>query len=216
MKTKILLSFAVLFFITLATNAQINKGEVLLGGSIQYNDSKNVQVANSKYESLYTNVQIGKALKDNSVAGIILSYDYSKAYSPYARINEYGAGVFYRKYKSILKNIYFFGEGDAEYFYSKNISEYFVSGQDGQRYITQSASINFIPGIAYSVCKKIQMELLMQNLLTISYAHTNSDYTSSTAPSISTIKGNTFQVDANLNSNLLSNFGIGFKFLLGK
>ncbi|MEO7121345.1 MAG: hypothetical protein ABIY62_09620 [Ginsengibacter sp.] len=215
MKTKILLSVA-LFFITLATHAQINKGEVLLGGSIRYSDSKNIQVANSKYESLYTNVQIGKVLKENSVAGIILSYDYSKGYSPYTRINEYGAGVFYRKYKSLLKNIYLFGEGDAEYFYSKNISGYFVSGQDGQRYITQSISINFTPGIAYSVCKKIQMELLMQNLLTISYAHTNSDYTSSTAPSLPTIKGNNFQVNANLNSNLLYNFGIGFKFLLGK
>ncbi len=218
MKIKILLSFAALFLIAPTTHAQINKNDILLGGSISYSHSKNVQVASSKYENLYTNVQIGKALKDNSVAGLILSYDESKNYSPNpnTKINEYGVGVFYRKYKSIFKNTYFFGEVDAGYFYSKNTSGTLINGQDGQSYVSQSASINFIPGIAYSICKKVQIELLMQNLLNISYANTKTDYTSSTSSSVSTVKGNVFQFNTNLNSNLLSNFGIGFKFLLGK
>lgn len=215
MRTKILLLLAIIFCGALAANAQIDKGRFLIGGGFNYNNVKNQPTPDSKFESLNANIQFGKVIKDNNVVGLIISYGYSQG-NYYTRINQYSAGVFYRKYKPLIKDLYFFGEVDAAYLYSKNISGNFTSGFDGTRYISNGVSIAFIPGISYAVCKRLQIELIMPNIISLSYSNVKTDYTSSTSPSTTGFKGNTFSFNSNLNSNLLSSFGMGFKFLLGK
>lgn len=215
MKTKILLSITLFFFVITAAHAQINEGRYLLGGSVSFNSSKNPQISGSKSQSLYTNIQLGKVIKDNTVAGVLLSYGYSNNGSS-LKSNQYGAGVFYRKYKSIAKDFYLFGEADALYNYSKNTQGNFQAGNNGTRYINNGGTLSFTPGISYSVCKRMQMELLMQNLVSLSYGVSKTETTSTGSSAISTSKSNSFSANANLNSNLLSNFGIGFKFFLGK
>lgn len=215
MKTKILLSFVILFCAAITTNAQINEGRYLLGGSISFNSSKDLQITNSKNESLYTNIQFGKVVKDNTVAGIIFSYGYSNR-EQNSKGNQYGAGVFYRKYKPIGKGFYLFGEVDALYNYSKSTQGNFKIGGDGTRYTSNTGTLSFTPGFSYSICKRVQMELLMQNLVALSYGTTKNETSSSITSTIFSSKQNGFSANVNVNSNLANNFGLGFKFLLGK
>ena len=82
MKTKILLSFAILFFIANASNAQIGKAKVLLGGSGGFYSNKNSQsnyYSSPDYKGTNFNIQLGKAININNVVGIILSYGFTKS-----------------------------------------------------------------------------------------------------------------------------------------
>jgi len=214
MKTKILFLSAIFFCAAITTNAQINEGKYLLGGGISFSTQGNT-VNSSKNQSLYTNIQFGKFIKDNTVAGVIFSYGYTNLGS-YNKTNSYSAGIFYRKYKSLAKSFYFFGELDGVYNYSKNTQGIFEIGNMAQRYTSNGGSVSLTPGISYSVCKKMQIELSMLNLFSISYGGIKTETISPGTSTISTAKANNFSANASLNSNLLNNFGIGFKFLLGK
>jgi len=77
MKTKILLSFALLFFAIINTNAQITKGRYLLGGSASYYNS-----STDNNNSGYLNLQFGKVVKLNTVVGITGSLSASKNHYP--------------------------------------------------------------------------------------------------------------------------------------
>jgi len=210
MRTKILLLSLILFCGALAANAQINKGKYLLGGSFNYYHS-----TNESYNSLYTNIQIGKVIKDNTVVGISLSYSTNNLSSATNKLRQYSAGVFYRKYKSLGKDFYLFGELDASYQYSKNSLTFFQNANQLYNANSSGGTINFIPGISYAVCKGLQIELSMPNLANISYYHIKT-IDSELPPGTVSQKRNVFYANASLNTNLLSNFGIGFKFLLGK
>lgn len=223
MKTKILLSFAIFFYAAITANAQINEGRYLLGGSFSFSNSNSknpqTQTPEVQNQALFTNIQLGKLIKNNTVAGIMLSYGYTYTSSnnPVIRVDQYGAGVFYRKYKPIAKDFYLFGEADALYSYSKNKTGILQVGHDGTRFSSNLGSLSFTPGISYFICKRIQMELLMQNLFSISYAAVKNESTFTTNTStILVSKSNGFSANVNVNSSLVNNFGIGFKFLLGK
>lgn len=212
MKTKILLSVIILFFIVGTTNAQINKDRILLGGGINYNST-----SNPNQQSFYSNLQIGKVIKENTVVGLIGGYSSNTSSynngSP-VKARSYSAGVFYRKYKRFLSDFYFFGEVDGSYNFSNNIQESYNSGL----YLnskSRGATISFVPGVAYAVCKRMQMELSMPSFASLSYAHSVT-IDNSLPAGVSPQKRNTYGAGINLNSNLLYNFAIGFKFLLGK
>jgi hypothetical protein len=223
MRTKILLLFAIFFCVALASNAQINTGRYLLGGSFNIYNAKNFQPSsNSKFKSLNANIQFGKVVKENTVVGLILSYGYSNYYytntPDYTKINQSRAGIFYRKYKGLAKDFYFFGEVDAAYSHTENTQAYFQNGTQtqGSKSISDGGSASFVPGISYAVGKRMQIELLMPDIIQLSYSHIKTDYYNSTVPPPLDQKGNIFSFNTNLNANLLSNFGIGFKFFLGK
>jgi hypothetical protein len=217
MKTKILPALAILLFAATSTNAQITQGKYLLGGSFSYSNNKDVQNNGSPaQQSFGSNIQIGKVFKENTVAGLILSYSFANNGLATYKYDAYSAGIFYRKYKLLTKGLYFFGEVDAVYDYSRNTQGKFQIGSDASRYTTNGAIISFVPGLSYGVCKKLQMELSMPNLLNLSYGRVKNETTSTNTQEIVTSKANNFYANANLNANLLNNVAIGFKFLLGK
>jgi hypothetical protein len=160
-------------------------------------------------------IQFGKVVKENTDVRIIFSYNHF--YNPNSpRNDQFNGGVFYRKYKSLAKNFYFFDEGDALYFHRKETLGQLVAGNDGSKQISNGASLAFVPGVSYSLSKRMQMELLMPNIISLSYTHVKTQSTSAGTNSITTENGDSFSAGVNLSSNLLSNFGIGFKFFLGK
>jgi hypothetical protein len=232
MRTKILLSIAILSFFCFSAKAQIDSGRIFLGGSVNYNifkstSSNPAEYSSNQNENFGTNIQIGKFIKKNTAVGIIVSYNNSNSHNPvnadsnYNKINEFSAGVFYRKYKKLLKNFYFFGELDATYNHSNYNTASTFSSPPYSNYsynISKSPSngfgVSFIPGISYSLCKKLYMELSMPNLIAVSYAHSTTDNTGGPPSDITHLKGNTFSIGGNLYSYPLSNFGIGFKLLL--
>ncbi len=223
MKQKFLPLLIAFYFSTTYSIGQISSGKILLGGSIGYAGNNNSEPSqpnsSSDYNNFYSNIQVGKFVKENTAAGLFLSYNYveNSYYSnPLNKSSDYGAGVFYRKYKSLSRNFYFFGEGDASYSYSKNKQSLYQNGTrvTNDIIVSNRGSLSFIPGISYSVWKKMQVELLMPNILSISYAHTNTKYFYTNPTSTVINEGNNFSANANLNSNFLSNFAIGFKFIL--
>ena len=223
MKAKILLTTTLLFCIFTLSNAQIIKNTLLLGGAANFYSTSNPQVQYNAYQfkSAYTNVQIGKAVKENTVVGLILSYTYSNQHpknfpdSSFGKYNEYRVGVFYRKYKKLLKELYFFGEVDASYIYSQNSQGTLQNGSDKTKIISNGGAVSFVPGISYGICKRLQLELSMPSIISLTYQSSKINYNTPMPSNINT-KGNNFSFNANLNPNFLSNFGIGFKFLLGK
>lgn len=172
-----------------------------------------------KNESLNGNVQFGKAIKENIVVGMIVSYGYANTYlnSPYqAKNSQYSAGVFYRKYKPLVKNLYFFGEVDAAYFHSRAEQGFLMPNNSGALTTSNGVSVSFIPGISYGIGKRMQIELLMPNIVSGNYSHSKIDYSPSPSASSLNHDESSFSFNANFNNNLLSNFGVGFKFILGK
>lgn len=212
MKTKILLLFALLFFVISNTNAQITQGKYLLGGSVAYYNS-----SSENYNSGYFNLQLGKVIKLNTVVGITGSLSASKNHNgnDAYKVYQYNAGIFYRKYKPLVEKLYFFGEIDAVFQHGSNYGTYFYNV--GQSLFTNSngVQLSFTPGLSYPVTKNLQLELTMPNLATISYARIKT-VDSKLPAGVSPQKGNTFSAGVNLNASLMNNFGIGFRFLLGK
>lgn len=215
MKIKILPAVAILLFAASSSKAQITEGKYLLGGSAGYSSSKS-SVTNpvTKNESANVNIQFGKVIKANTVAGVILSYGFSDIGQ--GKINQNGGGIFYRKYKPLAKNFYFFGELDGVYNYSKYKQGIFQIGNNASKAKGSAALISFVPGISYTVWNNMQMELSMPNLLSVSYGNVKNESTYIGTTSVLSSKSNSFSANANFNANLLNSFAIGFKFILGK
>jgi len=217
MKTKILSAVAILLIATTGANAQITQGKYLLGGSISYSNEQDVQYNGSPAQKFFSsNIQIGKVLKENTVAGLILSYSIANNDLATYKDNMYSGGIFYRKYKPLTKGLYFFAEADAVYDYSRNTQGKFEIGNQGTRYTTNGARISLVPGLSYAIWKKLQMELSLTNLLNLSYDRVKDEVTTTGFQQIATSKANNFNANATLNASILNNFAIGFKFLLGK
>jgi hypothetical protein len=211
MKTKILPFLAVLFFASISSNAQITQGKYLLGGSIGYYNS-----GSDNYSALNGNLQFGKVIKENTVMGIMGSISANQSHSENnpLTVNSYSAGIFYRTYKPLGKKFYLLQEVDLAFQLVNGVTYFSKIGASLATY-SNGATITYIPGVSYSVSKRFQMELVMPNLASVSYAHLKT-VDSKLPPNISSQKADNFSANVNLNANLVNNFGIGFKFLLGK
>lgn len=219
MRTKFFLLAAVFFSFVCVSNAQINKGKYLAGGSFNLYNAKNGQnLPDSKTRSFNSTLQIGNVVSDNTIVGLIASYGSSASYYPpnFADTNKnshYTAGIFFRKYKKLSEKFYFFGEMDAAYMHAESTATY---NQTISKSSSGGALISFIPGISFAVSKSFQLELSMPDLATLSYTHVKTDIKTDPSAPHDVTTGNVVSANANLNSNLLSSFGIGFKFLFGK
>jgi hypothetical protein len=218
--TRILLIPALLFSSFIA-NAQFKKNDILLGGQLCYSYSSN----NQKYAPGVTydykattgifTVNFGKALNENTIAGITLSYmPYSNNnYSVDGIIptkyqdNGYAAGIFYRKYKNLGKEFYLFGEVSALYSWS-NESAKDSTGKEIQTGSSWSLGIDFVPGIAYKVSKHFFLELSLPDLINVGYSKTNSK-----TPQTN-IANDRLNLSTSLSSGFLGNLGFGLRLVL--
>jgi hypothetical protein len=214
---RILPILIVLSFPLLAT-AQISKGSFLLGGELYY--------AESKYKSTYANnaeqnsnggvfnISFGKAIKENTVFGLILTYSpsWQGTYfdSPDGPLsynnNSYEIGIFYRKYKSLGKDFFLFGQGEIDYSKSNQ------SGKDsvGNKPLSGSSSggnISFMPGISYRISKKVFLELSLPELFFIGYSKYQ------LTDQLQTTTNDQFSVSTSLNSSPLEELAIGFRLI---
>lgn len=213
MKTKILLLIAILFSLPVLSQAQIAANKVLLGGSVSY-----YSTSNPDFHSFYSSIQAGKVIKENTVVGLVVGYSSNNNNSSYnspIKTRSYNAGIFYRKYKKLLPDFYFFWEADGSYTYSNNTQQAYSNGEFLNSKLN-GGTVIFIPGISYAISKRIQVELASPNLVNLSYTRT-ATIDSSLPAGILPQKSNKFSAGVNLNSNnFLANFAVGFKLLLGK
>ena len=196
MKTTILLFCFVLLSASLL-HAQIDKGRIQIGGSINASHQKydGNQFGNGyKNTSVGVSPSIGKFYETNKLAGLFLNFSYAENTGPNPYITRgFGGGVFFRQYKPVASKLYVLFDERAGFTYftgEKNVV--FPNGY--------AINASFQTGMAYDIFKKVQLELLLNNLLYAQYSH--SDNTE------------TYAIGTSFESNLLNNVAFGFRFYL--
>jgi hypothetical protein len=205
--------------IALTSNAQIKKQSFLLGAQLSYyNDKIQFENFNQKSESGTFGFSIGKAFKENSVIGLNFSFSPSKQ-SNYRNGNDTGTltynrfdiGVYFREYKKLAKDLYFFGQSDAAFITANQREDYKISSYD-LKASQRGGFIALTPGISYQLFRKMQFELTIPNILSMQYLTIK--YTSEN-PQVNNSKRELISLYSNLNSNTsLGWLGVGFRFLL--
>jgi hypothetical protein len=226
--TRILLISVFLFF-SFAASAQFKKNDILLGGQLSYSYNSNSDSEPSGYYTSsdqkmnYGNITIslGKSLNENTIVGINLSYLPSSSTSYLGngpppikyQYNGYSVGIFFRKYKSLGKDFFVFGQGSASYGWSDQ------TGKDstGKKIVSGSswnAGIELFPGIAYRISKHFFLELNIPDLFVARYTKGHSSNPYGINNEVQTSKNDNLLISTSLSSNLLTNLGLGFRLIL--
>jgi hypothetical protein len=219
MKSKILLSVVASFCVITTTKAQINKGAVMLGGSIGYGKSKSSYDKpsnDSKTTSYNISPAVGVAIKQNLVLGAVVSYRKSTlndesvdSYIRERKDNYYGGGIFIRQYIPIISRLYVIAEGDAGFNVFKTITEFtpYYTAQkiDEKGWI---GSLGFTPGVSFAVNNKLHLETGFNNLVSIQYQKSKKDQHITNGESTT----HSFAIGLNLENS--SAFYLGFRILL--
>jgi hypothetical protein len=212
MNKYLLLFFSLLFTVTVS-EAQFTKGSILLGGqlsfsssSADYNPNPNPN-ANTTYGNF--NISVGKAIHENAVYGLDITYTYSTygTGSQGSSNNYYGIGLFYRKYKDLGKEFFLFGQAGVNYLGSTQ-SGPDINGNKITISTSNGGQLYLYPGIAYRISNKFFLELTIPELFSINYSSTKTTYP---GPDI---VNHQFAVTTSLSSNPLTELGIGFRLVL--
>ena len=209
---RILLTLSIIF-ISVFANAQFKKGDILLGGSLSYGTGTSSDTI--KGNSGNFSISIGKAINESSVIGVNLGFQATSQNNYYYwnspldyHSNFYSAGIFYRKYKSLGKDFFLFGQGTAFFAWStqtgKNANG--IKELDGTQ---TGGGINVFPGFAYRVSKKFFLEVTIPNVFYAQYSSNKTVFQSI----IQNVNKN-FSMGTSLTSNPLSNIGVGFRLVL--
>lgn len=220
MKRKLLFVFTLTCF-TVAVQAQIGKGSVLLGGDVGFSTQKTKPIESvpdtRKLNGFYISPTVGVAVRNNLVVGGSLSFrtqsEKREANDYSSKLTGYGAGVFVRKYKPIgSSGFYVFGQAGLQFAYLDQELKSNGSPILQKSKIT-NISINVYPGISYAVSKRFHLESGFNNLLSLGYTREKSLLESPGA--VSGYTSNGFSLSSSL-SNAQSAFYVGFRVLLAK
>jgi hypothetical protein len=207
-----LLTIAILLFASI-TKAQITKGSVYLGGSINVASTKqevNGSSNEGKLKAISINPSVGLAIKRNLVAGINLTYlnGRSKNYQNYQDFDRdgYGGGFFVRKYFPIVNRLYFFGESGLSYDHQKQ--ESFYQSQTQNKVTQDNIFASLYTGLSFQVFKSFYIETSFPDIIQLGYQKTTTMDNSYIQSAKRTDKGVVFQ--SNLTSGSYLNVGVRF------
>ncbi len=210
-----------LLFIFFLSQAQINKGAILLGGNLAYSESSgSTNAANSsalKSTNLTLNPTFGKAIKDNLVLGFDVTYAHSttsQSQQYTQTYNDAGAGFFIRKYKSLGNGFYLFGQSRIGFDYSHaRATDPYTPNPSANINNTYNISLQFYPGIAYAINRKWQLEIGLPDFFAVGYSHTKQTSTLPGQPDqVST--SNSFDAVSSLSGN--NTLTIGIRYLIDR
>jgi hypothetical protein len=210
----LLLGFLMISFV----QAQIKKDQWLLGGQISFGGSTTESAGDEvKNNGQYYQLSAGKALRDNRVLGGNLSYAGSRqAYfngveQEKLSLHDYGIGVFYRMYKTLGKDFFFFGQGNADFnrFNSKTESPTSINNKTTNGW---GVRIALTPGIAYAVTPKFHLELTLPGLFGLGLNYDRTEYANNQTPDSITRDFNGF---TSLTTQTPAGYlGVGFRLIL--
>ena len=210
---RIVLSTLILFCIASVANAQITKGTKLLGGNLSTSLSKSDTEPLNRQFGITINPSLGFTYKDNHVIGFTATYGHSDSRYQNTRSESdtYGAGVFYRRYLTLGKGFYLFGQANAGYTLY-DADQYSHQSFNGQKSRQHNMGISLYPGVAFAVNKRIHLELGMNNLATLNYSTNTTKTYFPGFHSEAKYSGVNFYTNANPQSDL----SVGFRIALGK
>jgi hypothetical protein len=209
---RILLTLCIIL-ISVFANAQFKKGDILLGGNLSFGTGTSSDTVKGNTGNI--GISIGKAVNESGVVGVYVGFQATSQNNYYYEnlpldyhSNSYLAGIFYRKYRSLGKNFFLFGQGSAFFAWStqsgKNVNG--VKNLEGSQ---TGVGVNIFPGFAYRVSKNFFLELSIPNVF---YAQYNTAKT--TFESVNQNDYKTFSVGTNLGAGFLSDIGVGFRLVL--
>ena len=213
------------FALTLCSQAQIKKGDILLGGTLGFNTQKsssNDPTTNNLQKATSVNLSpsIGRAIKDNLLIGVDLNWTNLKTTQDSgpggytSKSSTYGAGFFVRKYTTLGSGFALFMQSRLGGSYNTGKNLYGGSPNPSSNTKGYAIDLSFYPGIAYAITKRVQLETGFANLVDVNYSH--SKITSVTDPSTNATassKSNAFALSTSLSNNF--GFAVGIKVLLG-
>ncbi|HVV05148.1 MAG TPA: hypothetical protein VHC96_13045 [Puia sp.] len=211
-----LLATGLLLFCT--CRAQIGKGELLLGGTVSFQKQDNNPITPNYPSSTVTTVapSFGKAIRGNLLAGVNLSYGYSKMQTgdgvdPEYTLKEYEYGLtfFIRRYKDLGHNFSLFVEGDFGGSYSRQKGAFEGAGELNTDIKGYAITASLAAGVAYRITHRWVLETGFPNMVYMDYGH--SRYGGSSYPE--GLKSNGFYLVTNLN-RALNYFAIGGRYVL--
>ena len=211
--------FSLLIPLSFTVNGQIKKQAILLGGQLfYYNYNNKNDNLNQKSESGSFSLSIGKAYKENKIVGVNLRFSPIRQ-SQYLNngdttnltFNRFDIGLFYREYKKLAKDLYFFSQFDGAFITANQMEHYKIASANVN--VTQRGGfLALTPGISYQVYKKLQLEIIIPNILSVQYLVTKID---SKVNQIKNSKQEQFLFYSNINNNTgLGFLGVGFRFIL--
>ncbi|WP_300596267.1 hypothetical protein [Niabella sp.] len=202
MKTK-LLTVALLTCTYFYSNAQVEKGSALIGGSVSFTNVKNDTTGKTSGSSAF--LKVGRAFSDNVVWGVfgIFGSGTNKSFSnPTAtKIHTYGGGIFNRLYKPLGKGFNLYGETGLAYAHTSG------SGFIGRQPAVDQVALGFAPGISYKVFDWAHLELSLPNLVSANYQKARTE--------VAGVQSNTsnFGVSTSLKGSTADLLGLGFTVL---
>lgn len=213
-------TLCLLVFFTLSSNAQFKKGDKVLGFGLNVyassveNNSSAVPYTNNN-TGLSLSIELGMAKKVNRLNGFFIGGGYGVNKNEYPtqpvsnnKSNSFntGAGYFTKRYKSLGKNFFVFGEGRTGINYSQtNYTLNSVKSQ-GQQY---GANLGLYPGLAYKWGNRFLFELRFADFVSTGYSQSESK-----APNgIKDIQRH-FSLGSSLGLGYLNNIGIGVRWVL--
>lgn len=215
---------AIVVCIAGAAHAQIGKGSILLGGNFGFNTSKVANQGNndeSKSRGLVVSPAIGTAVKENLIAGIGLYYGRytnkglsQNSFQSNSKSNFTGGFIFIRKYRSLGKGFYLFGQPALYYNEQLNRTTYIAPNSlSVTSNENKSAGLSFYPGVSYAINKSIQLEVGLNQLINIGF---NQEIAIGQGPNTTqqTTKTNSFNFSTSIGPTMP--LSIGVRVLLAK
>ena len=162
---KLLLSLIAVSALAFSTQAQTEKGNLVVGGTVQYTSEK-TDGANHADKTLQIIPSVGYFVADNFALGTGIGYQYTKDYTTVASVQS-GAFVispFARAYKGVTDQFKFFGQLSVPMSFGNNK----VGDANGDN-MTKTGKNNTIgvalsPGFAFFPTKKFGIEFAVQGI----------------------------------------------------
>lgn len=215
--------FFILCFLSMlsfSSKAQFQRGNKVLGFGLNFQTSSNeinssTVPQTTKNSGYNVSVELGFAKKENRLSGFFLNSGYGVSKIEYSGqpANNYknnnfniGGGYFTRKYQSLGKNFFVFGEGRAGFNYSQQNNHSNTTNQSPKQF---GVSAGLYPGLAYKWTNRFLLELRFADFVSVGYSQ--GIYIASNNKK--DIQRN-FLLGSSLGLGYLNNIGIGTKWIL--
>ncbi|MFT3846655.1 MAG: hypothetical protein QM725_16465 [Lacibacter sp.] len=212
------LTLIVFSIFVITANAQFQKGNKVLGAGLNFQTSGTKETSqtftNFESNSISLSLEMGFAKEANRLNGFYINswygkskYEYSSQPSSNYSSENFGggAGFFTKKYKSLGKGFFVYGEARGGFnYYKQNKS----SNSNGDM-LQYGVNIGVYPGLAYKWSDRFMLDLRFADFASVGYSVRENGFTSGGK----NVERN-FSLSSSLGLGYLSNFGIGARFII--
>ena len=160
---KLILSIAVLSGLAFTTQAQTEKGKVILGGSVGFNTNK-VKGADKADVNFNVVPSVGYFLGDNFAVGTGVGYTFDKSVSGGEQTEAFQVAPFGRYYVDLAGSFKFFGQLSVPLAFGA-VKDVDNNGDTGTKTgSVTNIGVNVAPGFAFFPTKRIGIEFSVKGL----------------------------------------------------